>query len=194
MMWRLSLTLMIWLSPAFGQETPPTSANLLVNAKSFEFEEGRTIYEGNVTVSVKGMFLLTADKAILDAKGTFTASGSIKIDYYTEIGLVEITAREASLQRDGSSGMFIDVTAQFGDEFYFEGSRLEMLDFGREYFIDSGRATACNQANPQWSLSIREATIYREGYAFIKSARFYIKRVPVLYFPYFIMPVMQRAA
>lgn len=135
---------------------------------------------------------MTADEASADQKtGQFSAHGNVKIDYYAHEGVIEITAHEISYDQISRSGVCQKVTAQFKEDFFFEGESLEILNGGIEFIIHKGRITACNQALPQWSMDIRKATVEQEGYAYIRGASFRIKGVPVFYFPYFIAPAMQ---
>lgn len=154
--------------------------------------DGRKILEGPVTVRSPNLFLLTADEALEQADGTITARGNVKIDYQTDQGLVEITASEVHYQIDSGSGSLLNVTARFGDAFFFRGSHLEILDKGNAFIIEDGTVTACNQPIPQWSMSIKQATVEREGYARIKGAKFRLKRLPLIYLPYLVVPAMQK--
>ncbi len=135
---------------------------------------------------------LTADEASADNKtGILTARGNVKIDYRSHGGIIEITAHEITYDQNSRSGLCTVVTAQFQEDFFFEGATLEILDGGDRYLIEDGLVTACNQALPEWSMKIAKATVEREGYAYIHGASFRIKGVPILYFPFIIAPAMQ---
>ena len=153
---------------------------------------GEQISLGLVRIQYGDRFLLTADKCVTHTVNkTFHATGNVKMDLKTQEGLVEIAAQELFFDYGRESGYFLDVAATFGDELYFVGKQLEILQGGDLILIEEGRLTACNQPLPQWSMKIRQATIQQEGYAVVRGAKFLIKGVPFLYFPYAILPAMQ---
>ena len=179
---------------AFQQPKQDTKADEIVikTTDVFRSDDKKRMVYTNVTVSLEGRFLMTADRMTHDAdRGMVEAEGNVKIDYQTELGLVEVAARKTTFFTSSSAGIFEEATAQFGNEFFFVGERVEMLEGGQEFLIENGVITACNQARPQWSLKIKKARIKKEGYAIIHGARFRIKDVPVIYIPWLIVPAMQ---
>lgn len=173
---------------AAAQKQPET---MQVQSSSWEYV-GNEIHYLDVTINLPGTLLMTADDVLSNEKtGIITARGNVKIDYYSTQGLVEVTAHEVIYDRINRSGFCTQVTAQFGEEVYFEGLSLEILDGGNQFIVLDGELTACNQAAPQWSLGIKRTVIQREGYAFIRGAQFRVKNVPIFYFPFFIAPAMQ---
>lgn len=155
--------------------------------------EGKNFIVTDIRASLPGVFLLTADDAIYDSESNvITVTRNVKIDYQTDQGLVEITAQEGVFDQINRNGSFTGVSVSFGDEFYFVGNTLEMEDDGQQFVITGGQITACNQAVAQWSVEIERARVQKEGYAFIKGAKFRVKNFPIFYFPYFIAPAMQK--
>jgi len=153
--------------------------------------DGKIIYEDYFKIQAGDVFLLTSDWASYDTQtGIVVATGNVKIDYHTEMGLVEVTAHEVAFDLNRQSGEFSQVTAQFGDDFFFDGARLDLVSRD-EIHIYRGRLTACNQPTPPWSVNLGFARIVRAGYAVVKGASFRAMRVPVFYFPYLLIPVFQ---
>ena len=153
--------------------------------------EGKQVLERDVRIEYPGLFLVTADKVEFDRRAnTLRAEGNVKVDYRTARGLVEITARELEYDLNVQGGKLEQVTARFGNSFFFEGRHLEIMDRGERFVIEGGQASACNQPTPHWSLRIQKATVQKEGYAFIRGARFRIRDIPLLYLPYMVVPAM----
>lgn len=188
----LSMICPLWAQQEAGDRGQTDNLKIENQGTLIISPDGERVIRGNVRIGLPGVFLLTADEAILDSKsGTVTARGNVKIDFETKLGMVEVTARELNYHLQSLSGNLIDVTAQFGEDFFFEGERLEVYDRAQAFDIFEGSITACNQANPQWSLKIKKASVKNEGYAFIRGTRFLIKGVPVAYLPFLIVPAMQ---
>ena len=186
---------MFWLTIGFLQipgAAKDNTLDIISRGPLIAMPDGKIIREDDVRIQLDGVFLITADRAVIDSKlKIIQASGNVKIDYETRLGLVEITAREVTYFLDEQRGTVVEVTARFGESFFFSGALLEILNKGERFIIEDGTVTACNQPTPQWELKIKRAHIQREGYAFIKNARFRIKDVPVVLVPYLILPAMQ---
>ncbi|CAM2065124.1 LPS-assembly protein LptD [Sulfidibacter corallicola] len=179
----------------------PLSAQSSANQPDFRIEylgsqiidaEGKQIVTGEVKIAYGDLFLMTADTVVFNPKTNRTeASGNVKLDYYTELGLVEISAQRVEYDVANQSGLAMDVAAQFGDEFFFVGDSLEILNRGTFFIIEKGRVTACNQPVTHWSMEIRKAQVEQEGYAVIRGAKFRVKNIPIIYLPWMMVPVMR---
>lgn len=153
--------------------------------------DGRQIMEGYVRFQLPGEFLLTAERCEYDPEANaMRATGNVKLDYYTDSGLVEISAAEIFYDIGNRSGYMEIVSVQFGDSYFFTGEKVEILEAGDRFIITKGTLTACNQPTPQWSIEIKSAKVVREGYAFIKGAGFKIKGATMLHIPYLVLPAM----
>jgi len=103
---------------------------------------------------------------------------------------VEVAAQSVVYDLAHESGSFQEVFVQFGDAFYFSGEELEILD--REHMvIKKGVLSSCDQPTPHWSVGVRLARIEKDGYAVVKGASFRITGVPILYFPFLILPAFE---
>jgi len=173
---------------------PPQTEAVRIESQGplFIAPDGKQTRRGYVRVEMPGLFLMTADELSFDPEANLVvARGNIKVDYYTKLGVVEIAAREMEYSLADQSGFLTHVTAQFGNDFFFTGERLEVLNRGETFLIDEGTVTACNQSTPQWSLDIRSAKVKKEGYAVIRGVKFRVKSIAVVYLPYLIAPAMQ---
>ncbi|MDJ0838466.1 MAG: putative LPS assembly protein LptD [Acidobacteriota bacterium] len=185
------ILLLLIVLPVWAQDEPPSREIEISDTGFITDQLGRSVRE-NASVSMEGVFLLTADRLIYDPEdNTVEAEGNVKIDYQTELGLIEVSAQSAYFNITQSAGYFKEVAVRFADEFYFVGEKLEMVENGEVYLITNGFATSCNQVSAQWSMKINSARVEKEGYAVVKGIRFRIKDLPVLYLPWMIAPVMQ---
>ena len=164
---------------------------LIIDAQSTEHTAGMTVLKGNVRFFSPEKFLITADLARYNTDElSAELLGNVKIDWYTPGGVIEIASQKVIYYFNNSTGVFTDVEAQFGDSFHFSGEKMEQQEDGR-FQIFKGTLTACNQANPQWSMKIQRATLEKEGYSKLSHSTFSIKGIPVFYFPFLILPTMQ---
>lgn len=182
----------IFLAQAlWGQEEP--SSKLTIQAQTNNYNtNGEQVSKGLVRIQYGSLFLMTADECVVNTKKrTLNAIGNVKMDLTTQEGLVEVSAQEVFFDIERESGYLLEVSASFGDELFFVGQVLEILQSGNLILIEKGVLTACNQPTPHWSMRIQSATVKKEGYAVIRGAKFMVKATPVLLVPYAILPAMQ---
>ncbi len=75
--------------------------------------------------------------------------------------------------------------------FHIEGREAEKLG-ENHYRIKEGSLTTCDEKKPPWKFTVRELEVKEMivgGWGIAKGPVFYIKNIPVLYFPYGIFPV-----
>ena len=60
------------------------------------------------------------------------------------------------------------------------------------YFVKGCRITSCDGESPDWSITGSEVEVTIEGYGTAKHAAFFVKRVPLMYFPYIIFPAKRK--
>ncbi|MDY7031030.1 MAG: LPS assembly protein LptD, partial [Thermodesulfobacteriota bacterium] len=89
---------------------------------------------------------------------------------------------------DVETGVIYDGTLFFEeDNFHITGNKIEKL--GKDtYRIIDGSFTTCDDPSPPWKFTGKEIRVTLEGYATAKHVAFYLKDIPVLYFPYMIYP------
>ena len=69
------------------------------------------------------------------------------------------------------------------EPFYFAGNSAEK--FEDRYVIYKGMITDCHIPNPWWTLHGKAFTIFPEDHAVTRNGVFYLRKVPVFYFPWF---------
>ncbi len=114
-------------------------------------------------------------------------------------GNVSVTSGDDQLRADGAevhlkreTGSFTNATiTRKENSLHLEGKTIEKTGFNT-YHIQDGWVITCKVEEgktPPWSFSSIDVKIKQDGYAVLKHAKFKIKGVPVLYTPYFIVPV-----
>lgn len=187
MIGRCCLVMGLCLALGLAQETQI----VITGRNSQRLSDGTIVYSEYFKIEYPGLFLLTADQArYRESEHIIEAEGNVKIDYHSTFGLIEVAAQSVVYDLAQESGSFLRVSAQFGDAFFFSGEELEILD-RQHIVIKKGVLTSCDQPTPHWSVGISQARVERDGYAIIKGASFRLAEVPVLYFPFLIMPAFQ---
>lgn len=140
---------------------------------------------GNVRIRGRGMTLLSdraflfGDKEEAEARGNVILmrdgdtlrADRIRLNYRTDTGVVE---NGAAFMPKGN--------------FHLRAQQMEKRG-PDAYRLERGVFTTCDGDNPSWKFSASEIDVNAEGYATGKNALFYVKDVPLLYFPYLIYPV-----
>lgn len=143
--------------------------------------------EGSVEVVWQDM-TMTADQATYDrSRQTLTASGSIKLVKGSDIMWGDQLLMDTSTGRSELSNarffMQQDRTA-----FRAEGKQIAKLG-ENDYALRNANLTTCEASVPSWKFGAEELDVTLEEYATGKNVVFYVKDIPVFYFPYLIVPV-----
>ncbi|RNC67770.1 MAG: LPS-assembly protein LptD [Desulfuromonadales bacterium] len=190
----LRLQFLIFSLLALGLALAPASAlaadadgPILVDADSITHEVAGDQVEatGNVRIRGRGMTLLSDRALFLRDKDEAEAQGNV------------IVTREGdTLRGDRVKLNFRDETGEVeqGNVFLKKGNLhakgRRMYKLGPDtYRLDGGSFTTCDAENPSWKFSASDLNVLVGDYATAKHALFYIKNVPVFYFPYLVFPV-----
>src|SRR5947209_6170586 len=128
---------------------------------------------------------LKADQAEIDLKTkVVTAKGNVIIDQ----GPRRLTGESATVNLDTKTGKLENAGGQVAPDYYFRGREVEKTG-ADTYLVHDGVFTSCTQPVPDWSFRLKEARIQVEGYAHVKHASMWAKKLPVFYTPYIVWPV-----
>lgn len=161
-----------------------------VRAETQGFEKGRFWFSGFVDLRA-GDIRIQADRVEVEdqpgPKGTsriLRAEGNVvflKEDERLAGEKLELNLASGKGALDNASG-FMDPGV------FVEGRRIERLD-ADSYRILGGNFTSCSQPNPRWSFSASSARVDLDKRITASNVVFRVKRVPALYFPYFVYPI-----
>lgn len=151
-------------------------------------EKNFYLAEGDVVIS-KGDQTLRADKVTYNRQsGMVEAEGNVQLSTAGDIlkcdkGLFNLNDRIGYIL---NGSLFLKT-----NHYYLRGQ--EIRKTGPDTYVIRGcRITACDGETPDWSITGSEVKVTIEGYGTIKHAAFFVKHIPLLYFPYIIFPAKTR--
>jgi len=152
--------------------------------QSYSDEEELWLLEGNVEIKF-GDARLYADKVSLNKfSGFIIAEGNVTV----EAGKDLITGSKFVGNLSTGLGTFYDVEGYIDPLYYFEGEKAVRFKKDK-YRLHKGKFTSCEGDSPPWSFKLSKATIHVDNYVYILNPILFIKKMPLLYFPYWIYPI-----
>ncbi|MBN1526874.1 MAG: LPS export ABC transporter periplasmic protein LptC [Candidatus Omnitrophica bacterium] len=172
-------------------EVPSTLEEpIVVNGDRVEYyqEKKQVVGTGGISITYKDI-VMTCDKitVYLDSKDAI-AEGNVKI---TQKGAT-FTGDTIKYNFDTRVGDVVkgDVSAK---PFYGKADRIEKLS-DKEIRIDNGYVTTCDLPNPHYRIQAKQVRIYTKDKVIAKNVFFYVGKIPILYFPYYIQPLTEHSA
>jgi len=198
-------------TPATNAATPDCTGRAMTQLKdgtiicAIQQEKDGDVYKlhGEGEIHYRG-YVLRADEVTYDSdSGEATASGHFRLDGGPNDD--HIKASHGTYNLTAETGRFYDVTATTG--FRFRGSRLILTSTapfafsGKEvaktdsehYYVYHGTITTCELPHPNWQFDARKVVVDVGGNATIYNSAFFLRGVPVFYFPYATHPVIKEA-
>ncbi len=169
-----------------GQELPPWH----ITADTITALGDADLYlaEGDVVVS-RGNHVLRADEITYHrGSGLVSAEGSVELSVEGDVltcdrGVFNLKDRTGYLL---NGRLFLRT-----NHYYLRGKEIRKTG-PATYVIRGCRITACDGQNPDWSITGSEVKVTVEGYGTVKHAAFYVRHIPLLYFPYIIFPAKRK--
>ena len=139
--------------------------------------------EGDVVITYQDMVLRAPRLTYDPLTGEVVAPEGVEI---TE-GLQHLKGTRAELNLKTSTGAIYDAEGFTDDELYVEARKL--LKTGPDtYTAQDGFLTACEEAVPKWSFTIKQAHIKIGGVVRFNHTLFKVKKIPVFYLPVMLFP------
>jgi len=175
--------------------------------RSFALEDGGTPGEGTVNIEAgeltydrqdslfhaskgvvirRGDLSLSSESALYDeGTGEVSADGGVRIEDLQ--GTMEADTLTYNL--DSGVGRLLNGKIHLQEkDFRIAGEEIEKV--GEETFhISRGTFTTCEGESPSWKFGAKNLDVTLGRYASAKHVLFYLKDIPVLYFPYILFPV-----
>ncbi len=145
--------------------------------------EDYVVATGGVELRFRDM-KFQAERVAVDLKTQeLTAEGDVIIDQ----GPRRLTGETAVFDLETETGSLSNAKAFVDPDIFFEGE--EVAKTGENtYVVSRGTLTSCLEESPDWSLRLSRAQVTVEGFARVRNARFQVKKLPVLYWPYILYP------
>jgi len=144
------------------------------------------IAKGNVEIHYKDIILF-ADWAQLntETKDVY-ARGNVAVHMPDEF----ISGEEIHINLESSEGELKKGFGRVQPTVSYEAINIERKD-ANLYRFRKARITSCTQPNPRWRFSASKANIKKDDYIEMWNAVFFIKKIPIFYFPYFRYPLRE---
>jgi len=177
--------------PLFAAEMPGKSeAPIHLKADHLQYFKERDVYlaQGSVVITQETT-RLEADAARLNGKtGKLSAIGNI---HYKD-GENTIDAEHITVDINTKLGVIYEGKLFIKESNYYVEGKEIIRDALDHYQLKTSSFTACDcQENPAWRMRAGNLDLTLDEYLFAKHARFYVKDVPVFYFPFFFYPAKQ---
>jgi LPS-assembly protein len=175
-------------SPAF-EATLPVPGGLNVKADSITYDKKTDSYDavGKVRIDWSGVIMFADQVSLRQSDNLAIAQGNVLF----RKGEDTLDADRVTLDLETSKGE-VENGRLFVKQGNFRLSGARMMKTGEDdYHVEKGFFTTCDGPVPSWKFGAAELDVTRNEYAEGKHAVFYIKDVPVLYFPYIVYPVME---
>ena len=143
--------------------------------------------EGNVVVTYRDNVLKAPHLTYDPFTGEVIAQDGVEI---TE-GLQWFKGTRAELNLKTSTGVIYDAEGFTDQELYIQAKKLLKTGPDR-YTAQDGFLTACEEAVPKWSFTIRKAHIKVGGSVRSTHTLFKIKKIPIFYFPLILFPTGEK--
>ena len=160
-----------------------------IYALHMEFDEATHTFicEGAVDIRFGEVRLRADSVRINQLTGETTASGNIILEYER----TRIVGERLEINLKTRLGRIYSAEGFLEPSYYFKARRLERFRLDK-YRLLSGSFTTCEQRVPDWSFRMKKATIHVDHYVYLSHVSMWVKRVPVLYLPYWIYPIKPR--
>lgn len=172
-------------SPAPAPPTALAGDEVLVSAELLERrgEERVVIGAGAVTIRHRELRLV-ADRVVYnELTRDVVADGNVVLDSGTD----RLQGEHLELNLGTRTG-FLEHAQGFIQTYYFTSERIDKLGLDR-YALHGGTFTSCEGVRPDWSIHATSADITVNEYLLAWNPSLWLRRVPVLYFPYGVFPI-----
>jgi len=185
-----SLLLLTFCAASHASETNLMGpGGLKVKADSITYDKKTDTYDatGKVRIDWSGVIMFADEVTLRQSDNLATAEGNVLF----RKGEDTLHADRVTLDLETAKGE-VSNGRLFVKQGNFRLSGEKMLKTGvDDYHVERGYFTTCDGEVPSWKFSAAELDVTREEYAVGRHAIFYIKDVPVLYFPYIVYPVKE---
>ncbi len=194
----LLVCLGLLLRPSPGRSADPLqTTNLLGDGREVEVSADRitreadrhvSVAEGAVDVRSGNLHLVADHMELNDDTMDATATGHVVL----ESGQDRLQGENLQINLRTKTGFLINGQG-FAQAYYFTGERIEKLSEDR-YHVLHGTFTSCEGVVPDWSFHSPDALIHVDHYIYSWNPTMWVKKLPVFYVPYAIVPIKRNRA
>lgn len=159
---------------------------IFISAERLEFQKSKNLVDGSGNVEIR-----YKDKAIFGdivEFNTETGDGNIKGNVVLSDPESYVFSESAEFNTKTATGTLYRTSGVIASKYYFTGEKMEKAGTDR-YTILDGTLTTCCEDTPSWRFRIKKSHMHLEHYAYLTGTYLLIKDIPVLYLPYWIVPI-----
>ncbi len=177
----------LWLMPSASaqlfQKKDKTKVLLNADFTERDNEKDLTILRGNVQIILEQNFISCNEAIVMMGKNEVIA-----------VGKVLLKTPQSDIQADKLVFNFKEQTGKIFNGVVLSGKVLIQSDYIEKtgldtYVSNSAYLTSCTTCAASWSFTADEIDATIEGYAYIKNSWLHVLEVPLIYFPYLIVPL-----
>jgi len=172
--------------PAWGESLPEAEDGIRIKADALDHSQADDVItaRGNVVLEWQGA-TLTSDNATYDRQKKFLkASGNVVITK----GGDTVRGESASLDLDSGRGELTRGNIYLKQNNMHITSDSVRRTSENDYSASQGTYTTCDAEIPSWKFGVGDVDMTIDEYGRAHDVVFYIKDVPVFYFPYIVFP------
>ena len=167
------------------KDDPKEPWHIVADEIHYDDNINQYIAKGNVTITKQDKNL-SADYVRFDQKNMKAfANGHVIMIAGQDI----LTGSRMEMDLNAETGTVYNGTIFLQENhFYIKGDTIKKV--GKDsYTADKASITTCDDDRPAWKVTGRNLNVTVEGYAFMKHAALWAKKIPVLYTPFLVFPV-----
>jgi len=169
-------------------DSPDKPWNITADKISYDEKTDQYIASGNAIITkedkrltsnfirfdYKNMNAVAIGNVLLTAGNDIMIGEKLEIDLNTETGTLY------------NGSLFVQE-----NHFYISGDRIQKLG-KNSYAAKKATISTCDGECPAWKITGRDLDVSLEGYGFIKHAALWVKKIPVVYTPFFVFPLKRK--
>ncbi len=183
----ITLLLSIMLPAVLFAAEQAAAPGMVIRADAMSHDLASDIVKADGTVEMTWQdMIMTADRATFNrTTQTLTATGNVYLLKAGDILWGDQLVMDTETGRAEMENGRIFMTQ---GNFRADGKQIARLGES-DYALRNGGLTTCDAAVPSWKFGASELDVSLEEYATGRNVVFYVKDIPVFYFPYIILPV-----
>ncbi|MEW5899914.1 MAG: LPS assembly protein LptD [Acidobacteriota bacterium] len=172
-------------SPPSQKPSSGPDALVTVLAQNWEKNENRIFASGNVEVHYKDIKLFADQVEVNTETKDVLAIGNVVLQSPPD---EVVSAEKLFYNLDSRQGRMDKAFGMVQPSIFYQAETIERTSFNTYSFIKA-RLTSCTQPTPRWNFSCSRANFKKDDYVEMWNSVFRIKKIPILYLPYFRYPL-----
>lgn len=171
--------------PARGEDLARPAVTIKADTLAYDKDKDTYQATGNVEIVWNGYTLLSDIASLHQAANKADAEGRVKLIRANDT--LACDRLDVNLVNDQGEAFNCDIFVR-QKNFHVRGARLAKVGT-EEYRLERGVFTTCDGESPSWKFTASQLDVTLNEYATGRDAVFYVKDLPLFYFPYLVFPV-----